>query len=179
VAKKALIIAALFLVVFAVAVAMQPDTYSVKRSATMSAPPAAVFALVNDLAAWDRWSPWKEMDPKAAIVLSDPAAGKGAFFTWSGNDEVGEGRVTILESNPPHLILTEQAFIRPMTGSARSEFSLSPAGDGTLVTWKMTGDNDFLGKAMCLFVDMDAMIGKDFERGLANMKAVAERAAAP
>jgi hypothetical protein len=113
--------------------------------------------------------------PNPTKTISIPSAGKGATFTWAGNDKIGEGSLTILDSRPHELVDVEQVFIRPFAGKARMTFTFAPAGDGTKVTWKMDGTNNFIGKAMCLFMDMDAMLGKDFDRGLANMKSVVEQ----
>ena len=180
---KRILIASVVLVVcliagLGVAIGLQPSGFSVQGSATMAAPPSAVFAQVNDLKAWDTWSPWKELDPNPKTTLSTPSAGKGATFAWAGNDQIGEGSLTIRDSRTDELVELEQVFIRPFAGKARIAFTLAPDGGGTKVTWKMDGTNDFLGKAMCLFMDMDAMLGKDFDRGLANMKAVVEKDAA-
>jgi uncharacterized protein YndB with AHSA1/START domain len=155
-------------------VAMQPNEYSIERSTVIAAPPDAIFPHVNDLEQWSDWSPWKELDPDAKMVISTPSAGTGANFAWSGNDKVGEGTLTILESQPPERIEVEQVFARPMVGSARMIFSFTPEADGTQVTWRMQGENGFLGKAMCLFMSMEKMIGPDFERGLASIKRVVE-----
>ena len=144
----------------------------------MAAPPSRVFAQVNDLQAWDDWSPWRELDPNAKKAISTPSAGKGATFAWAGNDKIGEGSLTILDSRPHELVDVEQVFIRPFAGKARMTFTFAPAGDGTKVTWRLNGINDFIGKAVCLFMDMDAMLGKDFDRGLANMKVVVEKGGA-
>ena len=162
----------------AVVISRQPDTFSVQRSVTVAAPPSRVFAQVNDLQAWDAWSPWKELDPNARTTISTPSAGKGATFTWAGNDKIGEGSLTILDIRPDELVDVEQVFIRPLAGKARMAFTLAPEGDGTRVTWKMDGTNNFAGKAICMFVNMDTMLGKDFERGLASMKSLAEQAGA-
>jgi polyketide cyclase/dehydrase/lipid transport protein len=180
-AKKILIVLAVLGVLLGVAamvVSMQPDTFSVQRSVTVAAPPAAVFNQVNDFQAWDGWSPWKELDPDAKKTVSTPSTGKGATFNWSGNDKVGEGSLTILESRPGELVDIEQVFVRPLAGKARMVFTFAPEGGGTKVTWTMDGTNNFIGKAMCMVVDMDAMLGKDFDRGLASMKSVAEKGGA-
>jgi uncharacterized protein YndB with AHSA1/START domain len=163
---------------FCVVVGLQPNTFSVERSATIAAPPERVFVQVNDLAAWDAWSPWSKLDPNAKTTLSTPSAGKGATFAWVGNQEVGEGSLTILESKPDELVDVEQEFVKPLPGKARMVFTLVPQEGGTGVNWKMSGNHGFLEKAVCLFMDMDAMLGKDFERGLANMKEVVEKGAA-
>lgn len=176
-AKKILIVLAVLGVVLGVAavvVSQQPGTFSVQRSVSVTAPPSEVFAQVNDLQAWDAWSPWKELDPNPKQTISTPSAGKGATFTWAGNDKIGEGSLTILHSKPYELVDIEQVFIRPFAGKARMAFTFASVGDGTKVTWKMDGTNDFIGKAMCMVMDMDAMLGKDFDQGLANMKAVVE-----
>lgn len=179
--RKILIVLAVLcgiLVAAAVVVGMQSDTFTVQRSSTMAAPPAAVFAQVNDFQAWDAWSPWKELDPNAKVSRSAPSSGKGATFSWSGNDQIGEGSLTIRDSRPDELVDIEQVFVRPFPGKARMLFTFAPEAGGTRVTWTMDGTNSFLGKAMCMVVDMDSMVGKDFERGLANMKSVAETEAA-
>jgi len=177
-AKKILIS---FVVLFAVlcvasvVISLQPDTYSVQRSVTVAAPPSSVFALVNDLQGWDAWSPWKELDPNPKKTMSTPSAGKGATITWAGNDEIGEGSLTITDSEPYELVDFEQVFIRPFAGKSRMVFTFESVGDATKVTWKMDGTNGLIGKAMCLIMDMDAVVGKDFDRGLANMKSVVEK----
>ena len=179
--KKILIALAVLcvgLIGLCVAVMLQPSTFSVQRSATIAAPPAMVFAQVNDLRAWDAWSPWKKLDPNARSTISTPSTGKGATFAWAGNDQIGEGSMTILESRKSEQVDLEQTFIRPLAGKARIAFTFVPQGSGTKVIWKMDGTNDFVGKAMCLFIDMDAVLGKDFDQGLANMKAVVETSVA-
>jgi Polyketide cyclase / dehydrase and lipid transport len=175
-AKKILIALAVLCVGLYVVISLQPSTYSVQRSATIAAPPPKVFTQVNDFGAWDTWSPWKNLDPNPKKkIISTPSAGKGASFAWAGNDQIGEGSLTILDSIPNKHVDIEQVFIRPFAGKARIAFTLTPADYGTHVTWKMDGTNDFIGKAMCLVIDMDAKLGKDFEQGLANMKAVVEK----
>jgi hypothetical protein len=177
-AKKILIGVALFVVLFAigfcVVVSLQPSTFSVERSASVAAPPAAVFALVNDFRGWDAWSPWSKLDPHAKTAMSDPSAGKGATFSWDGNEKIGAGSITIVESKPDDLVEVEQVFVRPFAGKATMAFTFTPVDDGTKVIWKMDGVNDFFGKAMCMFMDMDALLGKDFEYGLASLKKSAE-----
>lgn len=173
--KKVLVMLVILCIGLGVVITLQPDSYTVQRSVSMTASPAAVFAQVNDFAAWDRWSPWKRFDPNPKVAISVPSAGKGAIFSWSGNDRIGEGRLTILHSEDPELVVVEQTFVRPFAGTTRMEFAMVPQGGRTVVTWKMFGNNDFFGKAMCLAVDMDAKLGKDFTQGLANMRAVVEK----
>lgn len=178
-AKKILItFAVLFvclIVGLCVAIGLQPSTFSVERSATMAAPPTEVFAQVNDLQAWDAWSPWKTLDPNSKTTISTPSAGKGATFAWAGNDEIGEGSMTIVDSKVDERVDIEQVFIRPLVGKARIAFTFASEGSGTKVTWRMDGTNGFIGKAMCLIMDMDAVLGEGFDQGLANMKAVVEK----
>ena len=159
-----------------IVISLQPNTFAIERSATMHATPAEVFAQVNDLAKWDAWSPWKKLDPNPKTKLSNPSFGKGATFEWSGNDEIGEGILTIVASQPDERVEIEQEFVRPFAGKALIAFEFLPYHNGeTLVVWNMTGKNDFIGKAMCLVMNMDAMVGPKFEEGLANMKAVVEQ----
>jgi uncharacterized protein YndB with AHSA1/START domain len=163
-------------VVSVVVIGLQPPEFRVTRSATISAPPAEVFARVNDFHNWDDWSPWAKLDPAAKITFDGPGSGTGAVFAWSGNDQVGEGRMTIIESRPHELVRIKLDFIRPFESTSTAEFTFKPEGDGTVVTWSMYGENNFLSKAFCLFMNMDKMIGGDFEKGLAQMKAVTEAA---
>ena len=172
--KKILLVVILLIAGLLVTVSFQPSSYAVERTATIGAPPASVFAEVNDLAAWDHWSPWKEKDPAAKGTMSTPTSGKGAWMTWDGNDDVGAGKMTILDSKPTERIDLELAFLKPMEGKSKTIFTFAPAGtpDGssTKVTWRMEGENNFIGKAFCLFMDMDKMIGGDFDRGFELMK---------
>jgi hypothetical protein len=162
------------IVVFLIAVALQPAEYHVERSASIAAPPAAVFPHVNDFRKWDAWSPWAKLDPNAKAAFEGPEAGAGAVFRWAGNEEVGEGSMTIVESRPDEFLRIKLAFIKPFEDAADVAFTFEPQEDRTLVTWSMSGKNNFIGRAMCLFMDLDAMIGKDYEQGLANLKKVVE-----
>lgn len=175
--KKILIALAAIVLVFAGIVAMQPSEYRVTRTAPMSAPAAIVFAQVNDFHNWEAWSPWAKLDPAATNTFAGPAAGTGAIFAWSGNDKVGEGRMTLTESRPSDLIRINLEFIKPFPSTCTTEFTFKAEGDQTVVTWTMTGKNNFIGKAICLFMNMDKMVGGDFEKGLVQMKSVAETAA--
>ncbi|HEY2895035.1 MAG TPA: SRPBCC family protein [Pirellulales bacterium] len=159
---------------FCLVVVLQPSGFSVERSTTMNAPPGRAFEQVNDLALWDAWSPWSKLDPNATTSLSQPSAGKGATFDWAGNADIGEGTLTIVDSRPNERVEVEQVFVKPFAGKANFTFVFAPADGGTRLLWKMEGQNDFMGKAMCLFMDLDSMLGKDFEQGLANLKAIAE-----
>jgi uncharacterized protein YndB with AHSA1/START domain len=160
-----------------VIVAGRPDEFNVVRSTTMAAPPAAVFEQVNDFHKWDAWSPWAKLDPACKNTFGGASAGKGAKFAWDGNNKVGAGRMTVTESQPPELIRINLEFLRPFKATNTTEFAFKADGRGTLVRWNMSGKNNFLSKAFGLFVDCDTMVGKDFEKGLAQMKSVVDEAA--
>jgi uncharacterized protein YndB with AHSA1/START domain len=175
--KKVLIVLVVVVAVFLVVVAMQPSEFRITRSARFAAPPEAAFAQVNDFHRWEAWSPWAKLDPAARNSFEGPTAGTGAKFAWAGNDKVGEGRMEILESRPGELVRIKLDFVKPMEGTSLTEFTFKPEGDQTAVTWTMSGHHSFVEKAFCLFVNMDKMVGGDFERGLAAMKSQAEAAA--
>lgn len=176
--SKILIAVAVVVVVFVAIVATRPDEFRVQRTVTISAPAEAVFAQVNDFRNWEAWSPWARLDPAMRKTYEGAPAGTGAVNTWSGNRDVGEGRATIVESRPNELIRIRLDFVRPFAGTSTAEFTFTPEGDRTAVTWSLYGRNNFVGKAMCLFTDMDKMVGGQFEQGLAQMKAVTEVAPA-
>lgn len=172
--KWILLSAAGIVVVFIVVVALQPADFKIERSATLRAPASAAFAQVNDFQNWRAWSPWEKVDPALKRSYDGPKAGTGAIYAWQGNKDVGEGRMTITESRPGELVRIKLEFFKPFAATNTAVFSFKPAGDSTAVTWTMTGQNNFLSKAMCLFVDMDRMVGGMFEQGLAQMKTVLE-----
>jgi uncharacterized protein YndB with AHSA1/START domain len=175
--KKILIVLALIVAAFAVVVALQPSSFRVERSAVMLAPPPAVFAQVNDFHHWDAWSPWAKLDPAARTSFEGPEAGTGAVFRWAGNHEVGEGSMTITESVPSERIRIRLDFLEPLEGTSDVEFTFKPEGEGTRVTWSMAGENNFVSKAICMFMDMDEMVGGMYEKGLANLGSVVQTAA--
>jgi len=177
--KKILIALAAIIVVFVAVVAMQPSEFRIVRTATMSAQAPAVFAQVNDFHNWEAWSPWAKLDPAAKNSFEGPSAGTGAIFRWAGNKEVGEGSMTITESRPNELIRFNLEFLKPMAGTSTAEFTFKPDGDQTAVTWGMAGKNNFISKAICLFMNMDKMVGGKFEEGLAAMKSIVEAAPRP
>lgn len=173
--KKILLGLAALIAVFLVVVALQPDEYRVTRAAAIAAAPERVFAQVNDFHNWEAWSPWAKLDPNAKATFEGPNSGEGAVFIWAGNSEVGEGRMTLTQSRPNDLIRIRLDFVKPMEGTSDVEFSFKPqGGDQTAVTWSMSGRNNFIGKAICLFMNQDKMLGGYFEKGLANLKAVVE-----
>lgn len=172
--KKLLISLAVIVVVFLVVVALQPKEFRVARSTTISAAPSAVFAQVNDFHKWAAWNPWGKIDPAMKQTYEGAQSGVGAIYNWAGNNEVGEGRMTIVESRPSDLIRVKLEFFKPFAGTSTAEFTFKPAGNQTMVTWNMFGENNFMAKAIHLFMNMDKMIGDQFEKGLADMKAVVE-----
>ena len=175
---KVLIVVAILLVVFVIVVATRPSQFRIVRSATMNAPAEVVFAQVNDFHAWRAWSPWEEKDPALKRTYEGPPAGKGTVYSWAGNKDVGEGRMTITESRPGELVRIKLEFLKPFAATNTAEFTFVPQGEQTAVTWAMEGHNGFMAKAFCMFMDMDKLIGGDFEKGLAGMKRVVESAPA-
>lgn len=153
----------------------QPDSFKVQRSAAIKAPPAKVMAYLNDFHQWQAWSPWEKLDPNLKRTFDGPASGKGAVYAWSGNDEVGQGRMEIIGNDSPTQLDIKLDFIRPFKSSNRTEFLLQPQGDTTVVTWTMSGPSQFITKLMGVFYSMDKMIGKDFDKGLAQLKQLAEK----
>jgi uncharacterized protein YndB with AHSA1/START domain len=155
-------------------VATRPAAFHIERATTVAAPPEAVYALVNDFRAWPRWSPYEQKDPAMRRTLGGPEAGVGATYAWDGNDDVGAGGMTITESVPGRRVAIRLEFSRPMTATNDVAFSFDDAGGATRVVWSMDGRNGFLGKLASLLLDMDAMVGADFEAGLAALKSAAE-----
>jgi len=172
--KKILVGLAVFIAAFVVIVATRPSNFKITRSAVMAASPEAVFAQVNDFHKWDAWSPWAKLDPAAKNSHEGSASGVGAIFRWEGNNDVGTGAMTIEESRPSDLIRIRLDFLKPMKGTNQTEFTFKPVASGTEVTRTMSGTNNFISKAICLFMDMDQMVGGMFEKGLASMKAIVE-----
>ena len=172
------IIAIIVVVVIAGVLALaatKPNTFRVERSASIKAPPDKIFAVLNDFHRWTEWSPWEKLDPAMKRTQSGPANGTGAIYEWEGNSKVGAGRMEILESTPASKLGIKLDFIRPFEGHNIAEFTLQPQGESTNVTWTMNGPAPFVSKLMQVFVNMDTMIGKDFEGGLANLKALTEK----
>ncbi len=172
--KKMLLVFAVILIALIAIVMLQPDDFRVERSAVMAAPPSAPFALVNDFHHWEQWSPWAKLDPTMKVKFEGPASGVGAIYTWIGNDEVGEGRMEILESKPHEMIRIKLEFIKPFAATNDTVFTFKPDGSNTAVTWTMSGKNNFLSKAFHLAMNIDKLVGGDFEKGLASMKSLVE-----
>lgn len=154
--------------------AMQPDTFQIQRSTTIKAPPEAVFPYLNEFEKAMAWSPYENKDPAMKRRFSGPGAGKGAIYEFEGNKEVGAGRIEILESKPNEKVTLWLEMYKPMQGSNTVEYSLTPKGEMTEVTWAMHGAAPFLSRVICLFFNMEKMVGGDFEKGLASLKALVE-----
>jgi uncharacterized protein YndB with AHSA1/START domain len=172
--KKIFIVLLVLVAVFVAVVAMQSPDFRITRSTTIAAPPSTVFAQVNDFHNWKAWSPWAKIDPAMKETYEGPPSGVGAIYSWQGNQEVGEGRMTILESRPNELVKIKLEFLKPFAATNTAEFTFKAAGDQTTVDWSMYGTKNFMMKAVHLFMSMEKMIGPDFEKGLAAMKATAE-----
>jgi uncharacterized protein YndB with AHSA1/START domain len=155
--------------------ATRPDTFRVERSAAINAPAEKIFALINDHRNFPAWSPWQKLDPAMKVTLSGPPSGKGAVSHWDGNSKVGAGRTEIVESVPLSKVSMRLDMTRPMEASNLVDYTLKPNGSSTLVTWAMHGPQPLLAKVVGVFMDCEKMVGKDFEEGLANLKALAER----
>jgi len=172
--KKILVALAVVIAGLLVLVSMQPATFHLERSTVVAATPEVVFPFVNDFHQWGGWSPWDKMDPAMKRTYEGPSSGAGASYSWVGNRKVGEGRMTIAQSLPPAKVAIDIEFLKPMATRNAITFTAVPAEGGTRVTWAMDGNNNFIAKAMHLVMDMDKMVGPDFERGLASLKGLAE-----
>jgi hypothetical protein len=175
-------IIAIIAVVLAIAIAIvlilaatKPDTFSVQRAIAVRAPAEKIFPLVNDFHQWGTWSPYENKDPAMKRSYSGASSGKGAVYGWEGNKNVGSGRMEILDASAPSEIVIKLDFFTPFEGHNTAEFTMLPQGDVTNVTWLMHGPAPFMNKVMQVFMNLDNMIGKDFEIGLANIKTISEK----
>jgi uncharacterized protein YndB with AHSA1/START domain len=175
-------IIAIIVVVLAIAIAVvlilaatKPNRFSVRRETTVKAPAEKIFLLINDFHQWVTWSPWERRDPALKRSYSGAESGKGAVYGWEGNKSVGSGRMEILESATPSKIVIKLDFFKPFEGHNTAEFTMLPQGDGTHVIWLMHGPAPFINKLMQVFMNLDKMIGKDFEAGLASLKQLTEK----
>ena len=175
-------IIAIIAVVLAIAIAVvlilaatKPDTFSVRRAATVKAPPEKIFSLINDFHQWGTWSPWENKDPAMKRSYSGAESGKGAIYAWEGNKNVGSGRMEILDAPAPRQVVIKLDFLKPFEAHNTAEFTFVPQGDTTNVTWLMHGPAPFMAKVMHVFINMDNMVGKDFAVGLANLKRITEK----
>jgi len=156
--------------------ASKPDTFRIERSIIIDIPPGPIFEILSDFHQSTHWSPWEKLDPLATMTLSCAPRGVGAIYEWDGNNEVGKGRQEILEATSPSKVLIQLDFFRPFKARNTAESTMSTQGNSTHVNWAMFGPQHFMGKVMCLFMNMDKMVGKDFEKGLSNLKAYVEGA---
>lgn len=155
--------------------ATKPDAFRVQRATSIKAPPEKIFPHINEFQRWGAWSPYEKKDPAMKRSLSGPPSGKGAVYVWEGNGDVGQGRMEIAEASAPSRVTIKLDFVKPFEAHNIVDFTLEPRGDTTQVTWDMRGPMPFLSKVITVFIDMDRMVGADFEAGLANLKAIAEK----
>lgn len=152
----------------------KPDTFRIERSAEYNATPEALYARIADFRQWEDWSPWAKLDPACKNTYSGSASGLGAVFAWDGNKKVGAGRMEITACDPPRRVLIKLEFLRPFATTNTTEFLVEGNGSVTRVNWAMSGENKFVSKLFCVFMDMDKMVGKDFEKGLASLRTLVE-----
>jgi uncharacterized protein YndB with AHSA1/START domain len=169
------IVLAIAIAIVLILAATKPSTFSVRRATTVKAPPEKIFSLINDFHRWGSWSPYENKDPAMKRTYSGAENGKGAVYGWDGNNNVGSGRMEILDTSTPSKIVIKLDFLRPFEGHNTAEFTMLPQGDATNVTWLMHGPASFMSKLMQVFINLDHMIGKDFEAGLANLKTLTEK----
>jgi hypothetical protein len=165
----------LAIVVILILAATRPNTFSVQRATTVRAPAEKIFLLINDFRQWGSWSPYEHKDPAMKRTFSGAASGKGAVYAWDGNKNVGSGRMEILDTSAPAKIVIKLDFFTPFEGHNTAEFTMLPQGDATNLTWLMHGPAPFMAKVMHVFMNIDRMVGKDFEIGLANLKRLTEK----
>ncbi len=172
IAAAVLALAVTALLVYA---ATRPDTFRVHRSASIRAAPEKIWANLADFQRWPAWSPWEKRDPQMKRTVSSPSGGQGATYAWQGNKDVGSGRMEIVEAQAPKKLGIRLDFLEPFEAHNAVDFTLEARGPETHVTWAMYGPANFMTKLMGVFVSMDSMVGRDFEAGLANLKAVSEK----
>lgn len=177
--KKILIVVAVAIAGLLLYAATKPDVFRVERSTLVNAPPENIYPLIADFHQWTKWSPYEKLDPAMKRTYGGAESGLGANYAWDGNKDIGAGRMEIDEATPPSKIHIKLDFLRPFEANNRAEFTMTPEGDGTRLTWAMHGPANFISKLMGTLFDMDKMVGKDFETGLAALKAEAEAAPAP
>src|SRR5258708_35173712 len=169
------VILALVIAAVLILATTKPDIFSVKREIDIKAPPDKIFPLINDFHQWGSWSPYENKDPAMRRSFSGAASGKGAVYGWEGDKNVGSGRMEILDTAAPTKIVIKLDFFKPFDGHNTAEFTMLPQGNATNLTWLMHGPLPFMGKVMHVFINMDRMVGKDFEAGLINLKTLGEK----
>jgi uncharacterized protein YndB with AHSA1/START domain len=165
---------AIVIILFIVVIAGQPDDFAVSRQTRISAPPDHVFALVNEVRRWEGWNPWSKVDPHCVMTYDGPPSGVGANYAWKGNSKVGQGRNTIVESQPNERVRFRLEFLKPFACTNQAEFTFQRQGVETVVTWTMSGKSHATSKVFGLLMNCDKMIGSQFDNGLAQMKSIAE-----
>jgi len=171
----ALIVVLLLIAIVLVVAAMRPDQFRIERSATIQAPPERIFPFIDDFHRWQAWSPYEKKDPAMQRSFEGPSSGVGAAYGWNGNKNIGSGRMEISQSTPSSRVCIALEFFTPFKASNTAEFVLVPQGDATRVTWTMQGRSPFMSKLMGVVFNFDKMVGKDFEEGLLNLRALAEQ----
>ncbi len=169
------LIVAVLVAALAALVVSRPATFRMERRIRIAAPPATVYALIQDFRNWRAWSPWEDLDPELKRDYSGAASGVGAVYGWEGNNRAGTGRMEIVQAEAPSRVKIDLQFLKPFPARNVAEFTIQPADGGSEATWAMYGPNTLMGKAMSLFMSMDKMLGPSFETGLARMKAAAEK----
>jgi hypothetical protein len=176
--KKIVITIAVLVVALLAYATTQPDEFKIERSAVVNAPAATIFPLINNFKAWQPWSPFEKKDPNMKRTYSGAETGVGSMYAWDGNSDIGAGSMEITESTPNTRVVIAMHFLRPMEDKSTVAFTVTPQGESNTVTWSMYGPNNFAGKLMGVFMNIDKMVGADFEAGLADLKAIAEKQAA-
>jgi uncharacterized protein YndB with AHSA1/START domain len=169
------IILAIAIAAILVLAAIKPNTLRVARAIDIKAPAATIFPLISDFQRWRNWSPYEEKDPAMKRTYGGAESGKGATYAWDGDNNVGSGRMEILEAAAPSKIVIKLDFFKPLEGHNTAEFTILPQGDGTHVTWVMHGPANFMSRLIQVFINLDNMIGRDFEAGLARLKTITEK----
>jgi polyketide cyclase/dehydrase/lipid transport protein len=169
------VVLAIIIAIVLILAAGKPDTFRIQRAAVLNAPAEKIFPLIADFREWLNWSPWEGRDPALKRTYSGAERGNGAIYAWDGNKNVGSGRMEILEADSPSKVVIKLDFLKPFEAHNTAEFTMLPQGGATNVIWVMHGPAPFMSRVMQVFMNMDRMIGKDFEAGLANLKAVSEK----
>jgi uncharacterized protein YndB with AHSA1/START domain len=169
------VILAIAIAVILILAATKPDRLLVQRAISIKAPPERIFSLISDFHQWVAWSPYEEKDPDMKRTYEGAASGKGAVYAWNGDKNVGSGRMEILEASAPQKVVIKLDFFTPFEGHNTAEFTMLPQGDGTHVTWLMHGPANFMSRLIQVFINLDNMIGRDFEAGLARLKTITEK----
>jgi len=170
-----LIILVVIIAALLIHAATRPNDFVTTRTASIKAPPEAIFPLINDFSRWPRWSPYEKLDPNMKRTLSGAESGKGAAYAWESNGKAGKGRMEIVNSVPSSLVTLKLDFEKPFRANNMVDFTLTPSDDSTSVSWAMRGSRPFIAKLMGVFMNFDTLIGRDFEVGLANLKSLAEK----